>query len=47
VVLVNFEEHIKIIVLKDKLDPADTVYEGIKRLFKMVDLFEKFGFATD
>lgn len=45
--LVNFEEHIKLIVLKDKVDIDDNINEGVRRLFKLVELFEKFGFATD
>lgn len=47
IILINFEEHIKIVVLKDKEDEADTFNEGIRQLFKLVELFEKFGFAND
>jgi len=47
VILVNFEQHIKIIVLKDNTDPNDNIYEGIKRLFKMITIFEKLGYSTD
>jgi protein-arginine kinase len=47
VVLVNFEQHIKIIVLKDSEEPNDNMFEGIKRLFKMIQMFEKLGFSTD
>lgn len=46
-VLVNFEEHIRIIVLKDKVDPSDNINEAVRRLFKLVELFENYGFATD
>jgi protein-arginine kinase len=45
VVLVNFEEHLRIIVLKENAN--DTILEGIVRLFKMIGIFEKLGYATD
>jgi len=47
VVLVNFEQHIKIITMKDNTNPNDTIFEGIKRLFNLLSTFEKLGFATD
>lgn len=40
VVLVNFEEHIHIIVLKSTLE-QDTLKDGITRFVKVYNLFEK------
>ena len=40
IVLINFEEHVKIIVLRDKKDANDSINEGMKRLFKMIELFD-------
>lgn len=45
-VLVNFEDHVRIVVLKDpQPESEDSIVEGTKRLFKMVNLFDSFGFA--
>lgn len=45
VVLVNFEEHLRIIVLKE--NAQDNIMDGILRLFKMITIFEKLVYATD
>lgn len=47
VVLVNYEEHIKIIVLRNKVSNSDTLSKGFTRLVKLLNTFEKIGFATD
>lgn len=51
VVLVNFEEHIKIIVLRDDLSDKghlDTLQLGFARAIKLLQTFEKsISFATD
>ena len=50
VVLVNFEDHIKIIVLRDDLSDKghlDTLQLGFARAIKLLQTFEKIGFATD
>jgi hypothetical protein len=47
VVLVNYEEHIKIIVLRNKVSQIDTLSQGFTRLVKLLNTFEKIGFATD
>lgn len=45
-VLVNFEDHVRIVVLRDQEpENEDNIAEGTKRLFKMINLFDSFGFA--
>ena len=34
-------------MLKDNTDPNDNIAEAIKRLFKMLKIFEKLGYSTD
>ena len=47
VVLVNFEEHLKIITLLDKSNENDNLLQGISRAIKLLQTFEKLGYATD
>ena len=48
VVLVNFEDHIEIIVLPEKSSNSrETIKEGLQRLMKLLQTFEKLGYATD
>lgn len=50
VVLVNFEEHLKIVVLRDIVSEEgkpDTLAQGFTRAVKLLNTFEKIGFATD
>jgi protein-arginine kinase len=46
-VLVNFEEHLKIITLLDKSSENDNLMQGISRAIKLLQTFEKLGYATD
>jgi arginine kinase len=46
-VFVNFEEHLRIVVLLDKTNEHDSLHQGIKRCIKLVQTFEKLGYATD
>lgn len=45
--LVNFEEHLKIITLLDKTNENDNLMQGISRAIKLLQTFEKLGYATD
>jgi len=52
VVLVNFEDHIEIVILPEhKQHPNqitnDNMREGFLRLIKLMHTFEKLGYATD
>ena len=46
VVLVNFEDHIQIIMLPEK-DRYNNVKRSIQRMDKLTKTFDKMGFATD
>lgn len=46
-VLVNFEEHLKIITLPDKTNPQDGLLQGIHRTIKLLQTFDKLGYASD
>jgi protein-arginine kinase len=46
-VLVNFEDHLTFIVLPNKLNPNDGLNQGIQRTIRLIQAFEKLGFATD
>jgi protein-arginine kinase len=43
-VLVNYEDHIEIVILPEH---KDTLKEGLSRLIKLLQTFEKLGYATD
>jgi len=45
--MVNYEDHLKIVVLPDKSNPGDSLREGLNRCFKLIKTFEKLGYATD
>lgn len=47
VVLVNFEDHLELIILPDKSHQNDTLKEGLQRMIKLLQTFEKLGYATD
>jgi hypothetical protein len=52
VVLVNFEDHIEIVILPEhRTNPSqvtnDNMREGLLRLIKLMHTFEKLGYATD
>ena len=47
IVLVNFEEHLKIITLLEKSNENDNLMQGITRAIKLLQTFEKLGYATD
>ena len=46
-VFVNFEDHLRIVVLPDKTSDSDGLNQGIKRGIKLLQTFEKLGYATD
>ena len=46
-VLVNFEQHIKFIVMRDHDDESDSIKKGIENLIMLLRNFEKLGFASD
>lgn len=46
VVLVNFEDHLEIVILPEQ-GRAESLQSGITRLIKLVQTFEKLGYATD
>ena len=46
-VFVNFEEHLRIVVLPDKSSDQDNLHLGLKRCIKLLQTFEKLGYATD
>ena len=46
-VFVNFEDHLRIVVLPDKTSDSDGLNQGIKRGIKLIQTFEKLGYATD
>ncbi len=55
VVLVNFEDHLEIVILPEVLSSTtpqrqvepDSLRDGLARLIKLVHTFEKLGYATD
>ena len=47
VVLVNFEDHLEIVILPEKNSQKDNIREGLTRLIKLLQTFEKLGYATD
>lgn len=47
VVLVNYMDHLKIVVLKDKTDINDNIGGGFERMLKLIKKFEKFDYAKD
>jgi protein-arginine kinase len=47
VVLVNFLEHIEIVILPEQNNKNDSLREGLGRLLKVLQSFEKLGYATD
>lgn len=46
-VLVNFEDHLEIVILPDAAQQNETIKEGLQRLIKLLQTFEKLGYATD
>lgn len=46
IVLVNFEDHLQMIVIPDEAN-SETLKEGIGRLLKLIQTFEKLEYATD
>eukprot|EP00347_Sterkiella_histriomuscorum_P011380 403372676 len=47
VVLVNFEDHLEIIILPEKNNQKDSIKDGLQRMIKLLQTFEKLGYATD
>lgn len=47
VVLVNFEDHLELVILPDRSNPKDTLRDGLQRMIKLLQTFEKLGYATD
>jgi len=46
-VQVNFLDHLKLIVLKNKQNEHDGFLQGVLRAIKLIQTFEKLQFATD
>jgi protein-arginine kinase len=46
-VFVNLEEHLKLVVIPDRTNPNDTIFEGYTRAIKLIKTFEKLTYATD
>jgi len=53
VVLVNFEDHVEIVILpqqpKDtqRVTERDSVVQGLERLLKLISTFDKLGYSND
>lgn len=45
--LVNFEDHLELVVLPQIDNPKDTIIDGLNRMIKLLQTFEKLGYATD